>query len=130
MDYFLVIFICIIFLWLFIIFKFSKKRKIDSKEKEKILKNFNNIKKLSSNKEKIIDYDKLYHKILLDLWYSWSFWEILKREPKIIKDINKIWELHKLRNKLVHDFDLLTENILKKKAEEYKNIIEILLKEI
>ena len=76
MDYFLVIFICVIFLWLFIIFKFSKKRKIDLKEKEKILKNFNNIKKLSSNKEKIIDYDKLYHKILLDLWYSWSFWEI------------------------------------------------------
>jgi uncharacterized protein YutE (UPF0331/DUF86 family) len=51
----------------------------------------------------------------------------LKLEPKEISDINKIWELHKLRNKLVHDFDLLDDGILNKKAEEYKGEIERLL---
>jgi len=40
-----------------------------------------------------------------------------------------IWELHKLRNKLVHDFDLLSEKVLKTKSSEYKSQIEKLIKE-
>jgi hypothetical protein len=51
----------------------------------------------------------------------------LKSEPKVILNINKIWELHKLRNQLVHNFDLISNDILKKKALEYeKNISELL----
>jgi hypothetical protein len=48
----------------------------------------------------------------------------LKQVPIEIHDINKIWTLHRVRNKLVHDFDLLSENVLRKNASEYKKELE------
>jgi hypothetical protein len=71
--------------------------------------------------------DKLYHKILLALWYEGTFGEILKMCPNEIWDLNKVWEIHKLRNNIVHDFDNHDEWYLKKKSIEYKKELEILL---
>ena len=130
MYYILGLVLIIIVFWVFLILKFSKSKKLNSYVKKELSKNLKHIKTSSSNKEKIVDFDKLYHKILLKLWYNWTFWEILKSKPKVINDLNKIWELHKLRNKLVHDFDLVSENILKNKALEYEKIINELLKRI
>jgi uncharacterized protein YutE (UPF0331/DUF86 family) len=59
-----------------------------------------------------------------------TFGEILKSKPREIDDLNKIWELHKLRNKLVHDFDLLDDIILTKKSKEYQKEFEKLLKKV
>jgi len=130
MYYILAIILFIVILWIFLILKFSKSKKLNSGTKKQILKNFNIIKQSKSNKEKIIDFDKLYHKVLLSLGYSWSFWEILKSNPKVISDINSIWEIHKLRNQLVHSFDDISESFLEKKAKEYERIINNLLKKI
>jgi len=125
----IIIFILIIFIWIFLIFKFTKKYKISpdkvvffNKQLKRVIVNW-------SYKEQIIDIDKLYHKILLESGYQWTFWEILKSEPTEIWDLQKIWELHKLRNKLVHDFDLLSVKVLKTRANEYKNEIEKLIKQ-
>ncbi len=123
----LVFFVSILIYWISVIFQFSKKNKL-SKQKIKFYKKM--IRKTSvwsNNKEKIIEYDKIYHKVLNDLWYVWTFWDILKQYPNEINDIDKIWELHKLRNKLVHEFDLITGSILKKKALDYKNELEKLI---
>lgn len=117
----------IIIFWIIIVLKYSKKKLLLTEKKEFILKNFKKISDWIDFKHKIIDYDKLYHRILVEIWYEWSFGEILKSEPKEIGDINKIWELHKLRNKLVHDFDLLDNVVLNKKAGQYKTEIERLL---
>ncbi len=124
----LIIFIFIVLIWIFLIFKFTKKYKINP---EKL--NFFNVqlKRIILNwsyKEHIIDIDKLYHKVLQEAWYKGTFWEILKTEPSEIWDLQKIWELHKLRNKLVHDFDLLSERKLREKSEEYQKEIKKLLK--
>ncbi len=131
-NYIIYIFI-IIFLLLAIYFAFiwSKKSKKLSPEKikdfEKKLKQINtNI----SSKEKIIDSDKLYHKILQEAWYNWDFWEILKQKPLIINDLDKIWELHKIRNKLVHDFDQFDERVLLTKSNEFVKEIEKLLNKL
>lgn len=111
-----------------VIIKFSRKRKLSLEKKEFYTRHFHKISKKDSSKEKIIDYDKLYHKILQGLDYKWTFWEILKQCPNEIGDINKIWELHKLRNKLVHDFDILSELELRKKEKQYeKQVKDILL---
>lgn len=80
-----------------------------------------------SSKEKFITYDKLYHNILKETGYRWSFWEILKKKPSVINDINKIWELHKLRNKLVHDMDSIDEQKLSRQSINYKDEIFELL---
>lgn len=124
-----VVFILILLIWIFLVLKFSKKTKLS----EERIKFFNTqLKRIitnSSPKEQIIDMDKLYHKFLQELWYEGTFWEILKLNPEEIPDINKIWELHKLRNKLVHDFDLLSEKVLKSKSAEYNKEINKLIKQ-
>ena len=53
---------------------------------------------------------------------------MIKLEPNEIWNINKVWELHKLRNKLVHDFDLIDEKVLQKAENEYFREIFFLLK--
>lgn len=130
---FVIIFFVIWVLILGIYFSFfylKKSKKISKLKLEEFQKILKIISSNTSSKEKIIDTDKLYHKILLSCWYNWSFWEILKQKPIIINDLNIIWELHKLRNKLAHDFDLIEEKILSQKSKEYKNEVEKLLKNI
>ena len=79
--------------------------------------------------EQIIEYDKIYHHILKSLGYRWSFGEILKRNPKEIKNINDVWEVHKLRNRLVHDLKQPKKN-LDDEALRYKKITEKFLKQV
>lgn len=82
-----------------------------------------------SSKTQIVEYDKLYHAILKDLWYSGSFGEILKRKPREIHNIQEIWSLHKLRNILVHELNEPKID-MKKKAENYKRVILAFLQRV
>ena len=70
MIFFYIICILSIFLVIFIYFKFSKPKKL-SEEKIKYFKELTkkNL-QLESEKEKIINFDKIYHKILLELKYN------------------------------------------------------------
>lgn len=128
MTVFYTIFALVIIISLILYFKFWKKKKL-SKEK---IKYFRDISKknllLNSQKEKLTNFDKIYHKILLELNYKGSFWEILKKKPSEIWNISKIWELHKIRNKIVHDFDVFDDKILTKANKDYELEINNLLK--
>lgn len=124
----ILVFISTLFFWFSIIWKYLKKKKLSENDKKEFKKIFKNLNLKSSDKEKIIDYDKLYHKILQRFWYNWTFWEILKQKPNEIWDLNKVWELHKLRNKLVHDFDEKLEKNLKNQVFLYEKEIEKILK--
>ena len=138
--FFTLFFISTLVFWISIILKFSKKKKLSEADKKELknasfilveskVKNiFKNMKVNKSDKEKLIDYDKLYHKILQRFWYNWTFWEILKTKPNEIWNLNKVWELHKLRNKLVHDVDEKIKENLFLKVKEYEKEIEIILK--
>lgn len=121
------ILLSVLIFWITLIFKFSKKKKLSVEQIKTFLKYFRQISKKISPKEQIIDFDKLYHKVLLWLWYKWTFWEILKQYPVEINDIQKVWELHKIRNKLVHDFENQDEKKLIKNAEQYKKILKELI---
>ncbi len=123
MYYFLFFFLVLMVFSIFLILKFSRKKRLKKESKLKLESHFYEIKKLSSSKERITDFDKLYHKILRELRYSWTFWEILKSKPKIIDDIEELWELHKLRNKLVHDFSSISEKTLEEKALRYEKLV-------
>lgn len=83
-----------------------------------------------SYKEQIIQYDKIYHHTLKKLGYQGSFGEILKRNPREIKNIETIWELHKLRNSLVHELRERDEKILQKQAQRYREISEMFVKQV
>lgn len=114
--------------WISLILKYSKKKKLSEKDKKELKIFFKKIKNLPSDKEKIIDYDKLYHQILKRFWYEWTFWEILKKKPNEISNLNKVWTLHKLRNTLVHEFDSSLKDGLSKRVKEYEKEIELILK--
>lgn len=129
MQTFLTIFILILLLWIYFLFFYNSKKKLTKKEITyyKTLSKEVSIKSIS-NKEKIITFDKIYHDILKKSGYKWTFWEILKKKPIIIQDLNSIWELHKLRNKLVHEVEFNEEKLLEKQVKNYFNEIEKLLK--
>ena len=50
--------------WISLVLKYSKKKKLSEKDKKELKILFKKIKNLPSDKEKIVDYDKLYHQIL------------------------------------------------------------------
>jgi len=130
MQNYIIYFFIIILLLVATYFAFiwwKKSKKLDDKKLKDLQKKLNSIKKSVSSKEKIIDADKLYHKILQEAWYSGDFWSILKQNPIIIWDLDTIWELHKIRNKLVHDFDNHDERFLLTKSNEFLKEVEKLL---
>lgn len=123
--YFIILFVLIF--WIYIIFFYNRPKKLTSEKIKYFEGKLKIIDKSKSSKEIIIDADKLYHKILLEVWYVWDFWSILKQKPIIIDDLNKIWELHKIRNKLVHDFFDFDENFLLNKQKVFLLEIKKLL---
>ncbi|MFK7779557.1 MAG: hypothetical protein QM490_00180 [Candidatus Gracilibacteria bacterium] len=130
MEIILVVLGLVFILGIFLIIKYSKGKKLTSHQKSLILRNYKRVSANKDYKHQIIDFDKLYHKILGELDYKGSFGQILKQNPRVINDINKVWELHKLRNKLVHEFDSLSEDILKRKSNEYDKLIKRLINEV
>jgi hypothetical protein len=52
----------------------------------------------------------------------------LKQSPEYISNINKVWEVHKIRNNLVHNLDNnYSEKFLRLKLAEFTKEIKILL---
>ncbi len=123
MNKYEIIVIIILLVIIYTFLKYKKSYKISNNKKAFFTKQLKFIIWLDSYKEQVIDMDKLYHKILLEAWYKWTFWEILKQKPSEISDLNQVWELHKFRNKLVHEFDNSSLNELRENAAYY--VIEI-----
>lgn len=99
-------------------------------EKMKFRKLLKQILNKQWGKAQIIDLDKLLHHILKASGYTGTFWEILKKEPKVLPNIQKIWTFHKLRNTLVHEFTNHTNTQLLKQADEYSSEITTILKSL
>lgn len=132
MEYILLIFALVIILWIILLIKFRKKRKTLPSARIKFFE-----KRLKvilwpaySYREQILDLDKLLHYLLKDLGYEWTLGEILKLQPEEILDINEIWRLHKLRNKLAHDFDEVAETTLRRDSKKFESQIRSILKKV
>lgn len=127
----LILLLVILSIGIYLAFFWKKSKKLDTQTLSKIKKHIALTWKWNKSfKEQIMDYDKIYHNILKEIWYNWTFWEILKQKPIIIGDIQKIWDLHKLRNKLAHDFDNIEQKVLQRKSIEFKNEVNKLLKKV
>lgn len=45
----------------------------------------------------------------------------------MVKNLNVIWSLHKLRNKLAHDMEPISIDLLERKAQEFeKEVLKLL----
>lgn len=115
---------------MFLAYKYTHPRKL-SKERQKFF--YNQLWKIqgyADAKMIIVDIDKWYHKVLQEIWNSGDFGTILKSQPREIGNIQKIRDLHKLRNTLVHDFREFDKKILATKAYEYVQEAQKLLQTV
>ncbi len=117
----------VVFMLGILLLMFQKKKKLSDSQKNKFITYLSKIENIVSPEQQIIECDKLYHGILKAYWYEWTFWEILKKKPKVIYNIQSIWELHKIRNKLVHEFNDYPDSLLKKESTNYQREISKLL---
>lgn len=117
----------IFMLWILILM-FQKNKKLSSHQIKKYSLYLAKIEKLDSPSEQIVQFDKLYHTILKWYGYKGTFWEILKKKPTIITNIQNIWDLHKLRNQIVHDLVDIPEPQLEKQSRLYLKETQRILK--
>lgn len=119
------IFIIIIAIWIAII-SFNTKKWINPKKKIYFKTKISEIRN-ESNEKRIIQYDTILHKIMIESGYKWNLWEILKSKPKILSyHLQEIWEMHKIRNKLAHEIDYRID--WNKKADRFEEILLDILK--
>lgn len=112
---------------MFLIFWFSPKKQLRKDKKAYYRKEIQKISTLPSPTERIIRYDMILHHILKDYGYSGNVGDQLKAKPRVIRDLNAIWSLHKLRNKLAHSMDTVSEGLLERKADEFeKEMLKLL----
>ncbi|MCK9272554.1 hypothetical protein M0P65_03335 [Candidatus Gracilibacteria bacterium] len=120
------IFLLIIGIGMAFVVKYSKPRKLSKGRiafyKDELIKCDN-----YSNSEKIIKYDKILNHILKDCGIKGNLGDQLKKKPTIIKDIQEIWRLHKIRNIIAHDLTGMSEVKLEIDAIKYKKELNKLL---
>ena len=110
---------------------YKKRYSIAASKKIYFKKILKNISQEKSWKTQIIDLDKLLHHILLACWFTGTFWEILKKTPHPLSgNLQTIWDHHKMRNQLVHEFNKEDNKKLLKWAREYSKIIEGVLRRL
>lgn len=128
MEYFfLTVIILILLVGVFLTFRFSSKKELRKDKKNYYRKEIQKISNFPSPSERIMKYDVVLHHILKDYGYSGNVGDQLKAKPRVIHDLNTIWSLHKLRNKLAHSMDTISEELLERKAEEFeKEILRLL----
>lgn len=77
--------------------------------------------------ERIVAYDKILDHMLESLNYRGTLGEKLKAEPAVLKgSLEEIWRLHKIRNRIVHDLEKPSGDILKD-AVIYESILSKIL---
>lgn len=128
MEYFfLAIIIIILLVGVFLTFRFSGKKELKKDKKSYYQKEIQKVSVLPSSSERIMRYDMIMHHILKDYGYSGNVWDQLKAKPRMINNLNVIWGLHKLRNKLAHDMEPISPDLLEKKAQEFeKEVLKLL----
>lgn len=130
MIYYLIsaILVIIILFGVFMAFFWGGKKKwLSASRKTYYLQEIQKVKWLSSATERIMKYDNILHHILKDYGYPGTLGDQLKAKPMIIDNLDVIWDLHKLRNRLAHDMETISASILEKKSKEFeKELLKLL----
>lgn len=119
-DFFIITIFIFVFLLivLFVLFARLNPNRRKKVSKEKIKKIWN---KINYNikqddflywKDAVVEADKLLDLVLMNVTGGNSLGERLKNAKNLVRDkslYNRIWEAHKLRNKLVHEMDYYPE---------------------
>lgn len=124
--YIIVGFVLLDILIVFLVVFIKKRKKFSDKDLHFIKINWFRILDLVSTDpiRAIMDADKLLDFALGKRGKTGSLGEKLKQSKSLFKDINSVWEVHKLRNKLAHEFRNLSVNEAKNALKHYKNALK------
>lgn len=133
---FLSIIILLLIVALFVMASLNTK-KIDQKKKEKLIKELYSLEKSVSSEElairrdTIIKLDNILSKAL-QLYFKndFSCGENLKSAEKIFRkrEYNRLWEAHKIRNKVIHDDYAVSKEEARNAFQVYKLSVNKILK--
>jgi hypothetical protein len=122
------IFALIIFTGLFLVWYYSRRKKSWlTPERIKYYRNQIQRTQDDSPTERIIQCDKILSHILRDYGYEWTVADQLRWNPRILRDIDETWRLHKLRNKLAHDLHDFHDSMLIREARNFERLLLDLL---
>ena len=71
----------------------------------------------------ILDADKLLDHALGVMGYTGSVGEKLKKSGKLFKNLDAVWNAHKLRNRVAHDFTELSRDQVRVALNNFKNAL-------
>lgn len=109
----------------FLFFGTKKKAVLTKKEAVQLLHEIDRLDSKSPT-ERLVGYDKVLDHLLSRLGYRGTLGQKLKREPKPIRGkIDEIWRLHKIRNKIVHELEPVSQ--IDMHADRYRKILLELL---
>lgn len=122
------IFALIIFTGLFLVWYYSRPKKSGlTPDRIKYYKNQIQRARDDSPIERIIQYDKILSHILRDYGHEGTLADQLRANPRILRDIDETWRLHKLRNKLAHDLHDFHDSMLLREARNFERLLLELL---
>jgi len=108
--------------------KIKFQKKISEKDKNFIKTKWQKITNTNNNNQAILDADKLLQISLQKIGIKGSVGEQLKNKNNKISNINEIWEAHKIRNKIAHEFFEPNEKETQLTLKKYKKTIEEIIK--
>jgi transposase len=117
-----------ILLALFVLIK-GGKRKLTAQQQKFLNKQWETIVcEYEQNPQKaVMDADKLLGYLLEAKGYEGSIGEMLKKSGPIFKNVNNVWEAHKMRNKIAHEIGVTispreVKSILSKFKSAFKDL--------
>lgn len=128
MDINLIITICVVLaviLALYVLIKAGRK-KISTRDQKYIQKHWEHIEdeKNKNPNSAILEADKLLGHVLKLLGYEGSLGEMLKKSESLFKNINDVWEAHKLRNRIAHEMGIkISEKETKSALRKFKSAL-------
>lgn len=110
--------------------KIASRKKISEKILKKIQTQWKIIEEIKTTNptKAILDADKLLNIALKETGTNGSVGEQLKKREKNLKNLQEIWEAHKLRNKVAHEIFELKTNETEKALKTFKKTISEIIK--
>ena len=102
---------------LFIFLAFRKRKRFSGVEIAEFRSRWQNIRNLKG-KEVILEADNLLHYFLKRKGFTGTMGEMLKRHGAVFSNLNDVWYVHKLRNRIAHEIDVRISDAEVKKSRE------------
>lgn len=110
---------------LYLVWRYTRKPILSTYRKDYYYKKICACEHLS-NRESIIECDNILSHVLRELGYRGNLGDQLRKKPYVVRSkLDELWQLHRLRNKIVHELDI--GKIREEDVRRYRDILKEML---